>query len=585
METCSPAALVQAGASTTPGAGTVAKGDGTGLLALGYIATGTASTSKFVRSDQSASNHLLVSGATLLDEGGQASVGATPHALGLADGTTGSPVNSAQPTFVAQRTDATPSSSIAFQFTYTKTAGDGFHYPMHTFVRQQSPTTSDVVAVTGSIYSDPANMPITLGATPSASGGSLATGTYTYFVSAIVGGVETIGSAHVTAAVTGPTGSVALNWADLAGATDYRVYRYVATTPSVSPAYQAVGSATSAFTDTGAAGTAGPGHSSTHWGLWGRTESLSPSTRLCGIELDVINSSGIDAGPRVDRVGSKIGVQVVAAGTADSSVGIDVTGDSSVRFHVGILFRALAFRDYGISFIDSDATIPAIAFANNQKIVGRNAAGTADVEIAKLGTDNFVKLAASAVTVDGTNGRLGVVTGTPAQRLHVLTSENASTIGLVENTNTGTGAIAIHQAKSDGATVAIQAHGSGRTTTRFGVTIASYSEVLGSVGNGLLMGTSTATPMIIGTTSLARMILQADGNLNVLDPTTIPTGAPSAGFLIYSDSGKAKVFELGGAARFIVQAENSTKTAGVPVSDGSVNLTINGTTYKFMTTA
>lgn len=76
--------------------------------------------------------------------------------------------------------------------------------------------------------------PTGLAAVPSASGGTLGTANLFYKVTAIVGGVETLPSAEVATASTGPTGSVALSWAAVGSATAYRIYRgYTTGTESI----------------------------------------------------------------------------------------------------------------------------------------------------------------------------------------------------------------------------------------------------------------------------------------------------------------------------------------------------------------
>jgi predicted secreted protein len=95
--------------------------------------------------------------------------------------------------------------------------------------------------------------PGTVTPTPSASGGTLAAATYFYKVTATNGAGETIGSPEATATTTGSTGSVALAWVAVSGATGYKIYRGTAAgAESVS-----FTSVTNSFTDVGAAGTAG----------------------------------------------------------------------------------------------------------------------------------------------------------------------------------------------------------------------------------------------------------------------------------------------------------------------------------------
>lgn len=96
--------------------------------------------------------------------------------------------------------------------------------------------------------------PNSLTATPIASGGSLATGTYYYQAVSVDGaGGTSTASNEVSVAVTGPSGSVNLSWAAITGAASYRIYR--GTASGGENTYYT--STTNSFTDTGAAGTAG----------------------------------------------------------------------------------------------------------------------------------------------------------------------------------------------------------------------------------------------------------------------------------------------------------------------------------------
>lgn len=64
-------------------------------------------------------------------------------------------------------------------------------------------------------------------------GGSLATDDYFYKVTAINDVGETIASSEATDSLTGPTGSVELDWNDVAGATGYKIYRALVTNTEV----------------------------------------------------------------------------------------------------------------------------------------------------------------------------------------------------------------------------------------------------------------------------------------------------------------------------------------------------------------
>jgi trimeric autotransporter adhesin len=107
--------------------------------------------------------------------------------------------------------------------------------------------------------------PANVMATPSASGGTLATNTYFYHVTALDGisGHETpiASGTEVSAAVTGPTGSVLVSWTATAGALGgYRIYR--GTSSGGENTFFSVPLGTNSFTDTGTAGTAGTGNTS-----------------------------------------------------------------------------------------------------------------------------------------------------------------------------------------------------------------------------------------------------------------------------------------------------------------------------------
>ena len=91
-----------------------------------------------------------------------------------------------------------------------------------------------------------------LSGTPEPVGGTIATGNVTYKVSAVGIDGEGIPSAAIVVPVVGPTGAVNLNWTLAADPTaTYKIYNVT------TGHYFTVGAGVSAFTDTGAAGTAG----------------------------------------------------------------------------------------------------------------------------------------------------------------------------------------------------------------------------------------------------------------------------------------------------------------------------------------
>ena len=113
------------------------------------------------------------------------------------------------------------------------------------------------------------------------------------------------------------------------------------------------------------------------------------------------------------------------------------------------------------------------------------------------------------------NGDVGIGTSSPAEKLHIFENEDANTILLVENPSTGLSATGVLRAKSDSAMVSFQAHGSGRTISRFGQPLASWAEFLQATGNGFIMGTLTNKPLILGTNNTNRLHITGAGNVGI----------------------------------------------------------------------
>src|SRR5207245_1730748 len=88
--------------------------------------------------------------------------------------------------------------------------------------------------------------------TPSSTGGVLG-GTYFYEITALDGVGETAGGTEASVLVSGSTGSVAISWTAISGATSYHIYR--GTASGAENLYYT--SSTNSFTDTGGTGTSG----------------------------------------------------------------------------------------------------------------------------------------------------------------------------------------------------------------------------------------------------------------------------------------------------------------------------------------
>lgn len=105
---------------------------------------------------------------------------------------------------------------------------------------------------------------------------------------------------------------------------------------------------------------------------------------------------------------------------------------------------------------------------------------------------------------------------TPAQIFHTTSAVNANSIILAQNTNAaGNAASAAVRAQGDTAVATMSGHGTGKTTTRYGVTTGGYGEFLVSAGNGMLFGTSIAGPIIVGTNNVERARWLSTGQLGL----------------------------------------------------------------------
>lgn len=119
-----------------------------------------------------------------------------------------------------------------------------------------APAANNSIALTGTppAWSNGIVKPSGLAVTASATGGTLAAGSYFWVVTAITAAGETMASNEVTATLSGSTSSAALTWTLPAGATGAKVYR--GTAAGAEDTLVATLGAVTTYTDTGAAGSA-----------------------------------------------------------------------------------------------------------------------------------------------------------------------------------------------------------------------------------------------------------------------------------------------------------------------------------------
>lgn len=138
-----------------------------------------------------------------------------------------------------------------------------------------------------------------------------------------------------------------------------------------------------------------------------------------------------------------------------------------------------------------------------------------------------------AVSAAG-NYQLGIGTATPsgvlgttAVGVALVASGTTTNIKYyAANTGTSLNASTSFQAFSDFTGIQTIAHGSAQSTTRFGVTIAGYSEILsGNAGantsNGLIIGTQQSAPLILGTNSLNQLQISGNGFVTVTNSFSV----------------------------------------------------------------
>jgi hypothetical protein len=123
----------------------------------------------------------------------------------------------------------------------------------------------------------------------------------------------------------------------------------------------------------------------------------------------------------------------------------------------------------------------------------------------------------------GTNtpGTGAGLSGTQEAPIHVLSSQNKNSILLVQNATNGSNVAPTVRTLADVASQNFQSHASSRTISRFGTVLGGWNEFLSVSGNGLILGTLGAAPLILGTGATQRIVITSAGKVGI--GTATPT--------------------------------------------------------------
>ena len=123
------------------------------------------------------------------------------------------------------------------------------------------------------------------------------------------------------------------------------------------------------------------------------------------------------------------------------------------------------------------------------------------------------------------SGQVGIGTLTPGQGaglsgtqealLHLVSTQNKNSMFIIQNDTNDLNVAPLVRTKAIVASQNFQSHATNRTLSRFGVTLGDWNEFLSVSGNGLILGTLGATPLILGTATTNRVHISGTGNVGI----------------------------------------------------------------------
>jgi hypothetical protein len=251
-----------------------------------------------------------------------------------------------------------------------------------------------------------------------------------------------------------------------------------------------------------------------------------------GASLTSIPISGLSAGDYSGKVNTGTYSISISGNAATVTSGVYTSGSYSDPSWLSI-----SKTKVGLSAVENTA-LSTWAGTSNITTVGTLSAGTVPWSLLGSVPSTFTP-AGHAASHAGAGGDPITSLGTLTAGFSVVqTGNQLSTIGVQNADATDTGAGSILIANADWGSIATTAHGSGRTAARFGVTLGGYGELATFNGNGLIVGTRTTAPLILGTNALQRMWIDGTtGNVG------IGTASPGAPFEVVTNNGTGSTLQ------------------------------------------
>jgi len=257
-------------------------------------------------------------------------------------------------------------------------------------------------------------------------------------------------------------------------------------------------------------------------------------------------------------------------------------------------------------FVGAD-TNPSSGSSNNEIVIGYGVTGLGDNQTVignssqthvVFGGDALISGSASSTGSFGDGrfvGKLGIGEETaPDELLHLKQTGNDFTTIQLESTNGGTGAGSQIDMNFNGAHFYFINHGTGRTATRYGTTVAGFGEILAQDSNyGLLIGTGTKNKPIIFGTNNAEVMRIEDGKVSGSSTSTgsfghlelanrdtdasFEFGRAHIGFIGFSDMAGFSHVDHNGTGTFALAQSSAGKTIVQAASGQPIAFKIGGT--------